>query len=225
MRVILLDIEGTTTPVDFVYQTLFPYARKRLNQFVESKLAKTDLKQLETEYKNDNSPSKPKWNLPPADYLLWLMDLDRKSPALKSIQGKIWKAGYEDGSLKGEVFPDVVPAIKRWKALGKKVCIYSSGSVLAQKLLFKYCQAGDISPLIDGYFDTEVGPKKEPQSYKEIARRLGVPTNEILFISDSAAECAAAEKAGCLVRYSVRPGNNVEKVSFEHVESFEEIEQ
>jgi enolase-phosphatase E1 len=225
MQVILLDIEGTTTPVDFVYQTLFPYARKRLDKFASSRLDDADFKLLEVEYQNDSSPSKPTWAIPPLTYLYWLMDQDRKSPALKSIQGKIWKAGYEDGSLKGEVFPDVVPAIKRWKALGKRVCIYSSGSVLAQKLLFKYCQAGDISALIDGYFDTAVGPKKESHSYKEIAKRLGVLTSELLFISDSAAECAAAEKAGCLVRYSIRPGNNVEKVSFERVESFEEIEK
>ncbi len=218
-----MDIEGTTTPIDFVYQTLFPYAHKRLNEFVADKLEKTDLHLLEIEYRGDNSLSKPAWEIPPSKYLHWLMEQDRKSPALKNIQGKIWKAGYEDGSLKGEVFPDVVPAIKRWKAQGKRVAIYSSGSVLAQKLLFKYNRAGDISKMIDGYFDTQVGPKKEAASYVEIAKRLDVPTAEILFISDSAAECAAAEKARCLVRYSVRPGNNVEQVSFECVESFEEI--
>ena len=225
MQVILLDIEGTTTPIDFVYQTLFPYARKRLNQFVSTKLDKPDLQLLETEYRNDHSASKPRWHMPPIDYLLWLMERDRKSPALKSIQGKVWQAGYEDGSLKGELYPDVLPAIKRWKAQKKRVAIYSSGSVLAQKLLFKHNRFGDISKMIDGYFDTGVGPKKEPESYCEIARQLKVPTYEILFISDSAAECAAAAKAGCLVRYSVRPGNNVEQVSFERIESLEEIKE
>ncbi len=223
MQVILLDIEGTTTPIDFVYQTLFPYARQRLNEFVSAQFDPADLKQLETEYQSDSTPSKPNWQSPPIAYLIWLMDYDMKSPALKSIQGKIWKAGYEDGSLKGEVFPDVVPAMKSWKAQRKRVAIYSSGSVLAQKLLFKYSQHGDISNLINSYFDTEVGPKKEADSYFEIGKRMNVPTKEILFISDSAAECAAAKIAGCPVRYSVRPGNKAEEVLFEQIESFEEI--
>ncbi len=223
MQVILLDIEGTTTPIDFVYKTLFPYAKNRLDEFVSTGLDKSNLKLLENEYQNDNTPSKPEWNTPPTKYIHWLTVQDRKSPALKSIQGKIWKAGYENGSIKGELFPDVVPAIKRWKARGKRVCIYSSGSVLAQKLLFKYSKNGDISTLIDGYFDTEVGPKKESASYKEIAERLKLRPEEIVFISDSADECAAAEKAGCLVRYSVRPGNKVEPVTFERITSFEEI--
>lgn len=218
-----MDIEGTTTPIDFVYNTLFPFARKRMNAYVSKELNKSDLKLLESEYKSDNSPSKPEWNLPPVDYLLWLMDHDRKSPALKCIQGKIWKDGYQNGSLKGELFADVLPAIKRWKALGIKVAIYSSGSVLAQKLLFKHSQNGDISGLIDGYFDTGVGSKKQLESYIEIAKRLIVSTGEILFISDSAQECEAAAKAGCEVRYSVRPGNKVEAVPFKRINSFEEI--
>ena len=223
MQVMLLDIEGTTTPIDFVYQTLFPYARKRLDEFVSTRLDDADLKQLDIEYRNDSTASKPDWQIPPILYLNWLMEQDRKSPVLKSIQGKIWKSGYEDGSLKGEVFPDVVPAMKRWQSQGQRVAIYSSGSLLAQKLLFKYNRFGDISKMIDSYFDTEVGPKKEAASYIEIARRLNVPTGGILFISDSAAECAAAEKAGCSVHYSVRPGNNIEQVSFERIENFEEI--
>jgi enolase-phosphatase E1 len=223
MKVILLDIEGTTTPIDFVYKTLFPFARKRLSDFVSTQLDKSDLIQLEAEFKSEASSSKPEWNLPPTDYLYWLMDQDRKSPALKSIQGKIWQAGYENGTLKGELFPDVLPAIKKWKSEGKKVAIYSSGSVLAQKLLFKHSQNGDISGLIDAYFDTETGPKKVADSYKKIAKRLNLAAPEIVFISDSAAECQAALDAGYQVRYSVRPGNKVEPVSFEQVTSFEEI--
>lgn len=223
MRAILLDIEGTTTPVDFVYKTLFPFARKRLKEFVSREIEQGDLEQLESEYINDQSDSKPIWRLPPLDYLNWLMDQDRKSPALKNIQGKIWKAGYEGGALKGELFSDVLPAIKRWKEQGKKVAIYSSGSVLAQKLLFKYSQNGDISHLIDAYFDTGVGPKKEAESYIKIAQSINLPEGEIVFVSDNAAECQAAVEAGCQVRYSVRPGNKVEPVAFERVTSFEEI--
>ncbi len=224
MQVILLDIEGTTTPINFVYGTLFPYARKHLSEFLSDNFSREDLVQLEMEYRQDKADSKPAWEMPPVAYLYWLMDQDRKSPALKTIQGKIWKAGYEDGSLKGELFPDVVPAIKRWKAEGRQVCIYSSGSVLAQKLIFRYSYEGDISPLIDSYFDTEVGPKKEAESYREIARRLHQTPKDILFVSDSAAECVAATEAGCSVRYSVRPGNKVEAASFEQITSFEGIE-
>jgi len=223
MQAILLDIEGTTTPIDFVYKTLFPFARKRLKEFVSREIEKVDLTLLESEYIIDPSDSKPTWKLPPLDYLNWLMDQDRKSPALKSIQGKIWKTGYENGALKGELFSDVLPAIKKWKEQGKRVAIYSSGSVLAQKLLFKYSQNGDISGLIDAYFDTEVGPKKDAESYQKIAQRLNLPAGEIVFISDVSAECEAALEAGCQVRYSVRPGNKVEPVSFERVTSFEEI--
>ncbi|HEX2897256.1 MAG TPA: acireductone synthase [candidate division Zixibacteria bacterium] len=223
MQAVLLDIEGTTTPIDFVYKTLFPFARKHLKEYVTGKIDKVDLIQLESEFIIDPSDSKPTWKLPPLDYLNWLMDQDRKSPALKSIQGKIWKAGYENGALKGELFPDVLPSIKRWKKQEKQVAIYSSGSVLAQKLLFKYSQNGDISHLIDAYFDTEVGPKKEAESYIKIAQRINLPAGEIVFVSDNAAECQAAVEAGFEVRYSVRPGNIVEPVSFERVTSFEEI--
>ena len=223
MQVILLDIEGTTTPVNFVYETLFPYARECLGEFVSKRLDPADLKQLNIEYQNDSTPVKPKWEIPPIFYLFWLMDQDKKSPSLKSIQGQIWQTGYENGSIKGEVFPDVLPALKKWKEQKKRVAIYSSGSVLAQKLLFKYNRNGDISKMIDAYFDTAVGPKKEPHSYNEIAKRMDVRCSDILFISDSAAECVAAKVAGCQVRYSVRPGNKVEKVSFECIESFEEI--
>lgn len=223
MKVILLDIEGTTTPVDFVYKTLFPYARKRLDEYLKTSSDSEDIKKLKGEYENDSTADKPDWDIPPIKYLYFLMDNDIKSPALKSIQGKIWKEGYGNGALKGELFSDVVPAIKRWNEKKQQVAIYSSGSVLAQKLLFKHSQYGDISKLIDGYFDTGLGPKKESGSYTEIAKRLKVNTSEMLFVSDSAAECEAAQKAGCDVRYSVRPGNKVESVSFKQIESFEEL--
>jgi enolase-phosphatase E1 len=224
MKAILLDVEGTTTPIDFVYKTLFPFARKRMKDYATDKLDNSDLSLLKSEFLGDNSPDKPDWSIPPIDYLYWLMEIDRKSPALKSIQGKIWQEGYENGIIRGELFPDVFPAIKLWKSRGIKVAIYSSGSILAQKLLFKHSQSGDISILIDGYFDTTIGPKKEPESYKEISKRLNLPAGEIVFISDMAAECEAAKKAECGVRYSIRPGNNVEAVPFKSIRTFEEIE-
>lgn len=223
VKVILLDIEGTTTPVDFVFGTLFPYARKRLQEMSAAEFDADDLLKIYAEFNQDGNPQKPAITEGPVPYLQWLMDQDRKSTALKSIQGKIWKTGYEDGSLKSTLFPDVVPAIKSWRADGKRICIYSSGSVLAQKLLFAHTEEGDLSSYIDGYFDTETGPKKETTSYRRIADILEVMPAEILFVSDSAEECKAAGSAGCLVRFSVRPGNKVVPSEFVAVHNFQEI--
>ena len=123
MNVILLDIEGTTTPIDFVYGTLFPYARKKLVTMTVAAFDHDDLARISRDFEIDTDTSKPSIAGSPVNYLLSLMDKDRKSPALKSIQGKIWEAGYLDGSLKGEVFSDVVPALKNWRTQGRQICI------------------------------------------------------------------------------------------------------
>lgn len=195
----LLDIEGTTTPIDFVRRTLFPYARKRLAAYVAAHPSPDD---LEAERQAEGFAGDS------LSYLNWLMDQDRKSPALKRIQGEIWEEGYRSGVLKGEVYPDVVPAIRRWREAGARVYIYSSGSVLAQKLLFGFSTEGDLTPLLDGYFDTGIGPKREAESYRKIISEippLQVPFGEgvrgggpedILFLSDIEPEVAAAREAG-----------------------------
>jgi enolase-phosphatase E1 len=139
-------------------------------------------------------------------YLLWLMDRDRKSTALKSLQGKVWKDGYESGELIGTVFPDVPEAFGRWAAKAK-VAIYSSGSVEAQRLIFGHSSAGDLTPLISGYFDTRVGPKTAATSYAAIAEAMDVAAGEILFVSDVVRELNPARQAGCLTRLSLRQGN------------------
>ena len=184
LRAILLDIEGTTTPISFVYQTLFPYARQKLRPHLEAcgRLA---------EYKK----------------FVDLMDQDSKSTALKDLQGQIWKAGYETGELVGEVFEDVAPALRRWAARGLDVAIFSSGSVLAQKLLFRHSSAGDLTPVLRWHFDTTVGPKTDPESYRRIASSIGSPPSDILFISDVVRELDAARTAGVDTALSVRPGN------------------
>jgi enolase-phosphatase E1 len=137
---------------------------------------------------------------------LWLMDRDRKSTALKSLQGKIWKAGFESGELKGTLFGDVPAALGRWSK-ATRVAIYSSGSVEAQQLLFRYSSFGDLTALISGYFDTRVGAKRDCASYAAIAAATGVAPGEILFFSDVVAELDAAREAGCGTRFVVRPGN------------------
>jgi 2,3-diketo-5-methylthio-1-phosphopentane phosphatase len=140
------------------------------------------------------------------EYVFWLMDHDRKSTALKSLQGKIWKRGFESGELKGTLFDDVPEALRRWSA-GARVAIYSSGSVEAQKLLFRYSNFGDLTPLIAGYFDTRTGPKMESASYAAIAAAMKVAPAELLFFSDAVRELDAAREAGCGTRLVVREGN------------------
>lgn len=207
----LLDIEGTTTPVDFVYKTLFPLARRALPQFLQAAqhspaqkaVLEEDAQHLLREYEADLAAgrSPPPWEgrqATPAmlPYLLWLMDHDRKSRGLKAIQGRIWEDAYRTGALHGELYPDVEPALRRFRSRGARVFIFSSGSVLAQKLLFSHLPGGDLTPLLDGHFDTEVGGKREAASYTAIAARIGLPAADILFLSDTPEEITAARAAG-----------------------------
>ena len=190
--VVLLDIEGTTTPISFVYDTLFPYARKHMRAFLTRRGDEPDVA----------SAFASLGDTPEA-----LMDRDSKSPGLKALQGMIWEEGYASGELHGVVFDDVPEALRRWRAAGVGAAIYSSGSVLAQKLIFGTTQFGDLTPLFDGFFDTDVGPKREPMSYREISRRLATSTPTILFVSDVMPELSAAAQAGCQVALITRPGN------------------
>jgi enolase-phosphatase E1 len=140
------------------------------------------------------------------------MDQDRKSTGLKSLQGKIWEEGYRSGELKGEVYPDVLPALERWRAQGIDVAIFSSGSVQAQRSLFKNSVAGDLTRFIQAYFDTTTGPKSEPQSYARIAAALERSPSEVLFVSDIVAELEAAREAGMRTALCVRGSSEVHGV-------------
>jgi len=170
-KAILTDIEGTTSSLSFVHETLFPYARARLPAWVADHGG--DLAQL----------------------LAW-MDTDAKVTELKDIQGRIWAEGYAAGELRGHVYPDAAEALRRWHAEGMTLAVFSSGSVPAQKLIFGYSDQGDLSPLFSGWFDTTTGPKREPMSYVLIADALGISPADILFLSDIAAETDAAKGAG-----------------------------
>lgn len=206
MRGILLDIEGTTTPITFVYDVLFPYARRRVAAYVVN----ADTSDLRREYEEDKrtATNPPEWSTDPLPYIHWLMDQDRKSTALKRIQGEIWQEGYRCGELHGEVFDDVSPALERWRDNGIDIRIFSSGSILAQRLLFSTTTAGDLTRFLNGYFDTTTGPKNEPASYRQIANEFGVSTSEILFLSDVTRELDAAANAGMRTLLCVRPGNH-----------------
>ncbi len=213
MRALVLDVEGTTTPITFVYDTLFPYARKRLKGFVESNWSRLGevIEAFQEQAAMDLAEDRPLRPVTGRDSLihnaLAYMDQDLKVPCLKTLQGLVWEHGYVDGSLKGEVFPDVKPAFTRWSQAGLKLAIYSSGSVFAQRLLFGYSTDGDLTRYISDYFDTGVGPKREPESYRRIAARLGLERNQLLFATDVVAEAVAAREAGLEVVLMDRPGN------------------
>lgn len=206
-RSILLDIEGTTTPIAFVKDVLFPFARRNAAPFLAAHQhepeVQADLALLTEERALERAGNAPPDPLP---YLFWLMDADRKSTALKSLQGRIWKGGYESGALVGEVYPDVAPALARFRDAGILVSIFSSGSVLAQRLLFAHTTAGDLRPFVKAWFDTTTGGKREAESYASIASALGCAPGDILFVSDVAEELDAASEAGMDVALCLRPG-------------------
>ena len=221
-RGILLDIEGTTTPISFVYDVLFPFARRHVSQYVKH----ADLTDLKHEYDDEvrKGSNPPLWSEDPVAYIYWLMDQDRKSTALKRIQGEIWHDGYERGLLHGEVFPDVPGALERWQRNGIDLRIFSSGSILAQRLLFSSTPAGDLTKFLSGYFDTTTGPKNVAASYGTIAKSFGVAPPEILFISDITRELDAAREAGMQTRLCIRTGNHPQPAN-EHktITTFDEI--
>ena len=216
IRAFLLDIEGTTTPLSFVHDVLFPYARENFKTFLEGTHdLVADFERLEKEHRNDVETG----NEPPPlvePYVYWLMDQDRKSPALKSLQGKIWESGYDDAALLSTVFEDVPRAFERWHANGQSVNIFSSGSVLAQQLLFKHTNTGDLTTYIGHYFDTGVGKKTERASYERILEQLQLSGAEVHFVSDIVGELDAAADAGMKTSLCVRPGNHPQDATARH---------
>lgn len=215
---LLLDIEGTTTPLAFVMEVLFPFARQRMAAFLaragQEPEVQADLAQLRQEYESDRAAATP--DLPPwkgsdpgaaVPYLQYLMACDRKSTGLKALQGKVWALGYHSGALQSQLFADVPTAFQRWTAAGKALYIFSSGSIQAQQLLFAHTPMGDLTPYLQGYFDTTTGSKREVASYQAIAAAMGHAPAAIVFISDVVAELQAAQAAGFQVYFCHRPGN------------------
>ena len=225
---ILLDIEGTTSSIRFVYDVMFPYVRKHLTFEV---LTNWEDAEYQAAYgaigRDAGHPSLDAWlsshklsrdnplraaNLV-CQEVVRLMDADAKATGLKQLQGLIWKAGFEGGQLKAHVYDDVPPALAAWNAAGKDVRIYSSGSVQAQQLFFGHTIAGDLRDHFRGFYDTTTGPKKEPASYAKIAAAFGLPPGEVLFLSDVVAELDAARSAGMQTALVVRPGNATDQSS------------
>jgi enolase-phosphatase E1 len=195
IKAIVTDIEGTTSSIDFVHKTLFPYASRQLPAYVRAH-------QYDAAVASQLQAVRQLIDKPEADVeqlietlLQWIKD-DNKATPLKALQGLVWAHGYESGAFTGHVYEDVEPKLKKWLAQGIELYVYSSGSVAAQKLLFGYSDAGDLTPLFKGYFDTRIGNKREPQAYASIVAQLNMPAQAILFLSDVVEELDAAAKAG-----------------------------
>ncbi len=198
---VLTDIEGTTTPIAFVHRTLFPYARKALPGLLRDRVHEPDVAVAVAEI-GRLAPGQD----PLAQCLAW-MDQDAKITPLKTLQGIAWADGYADGSLQGEIYPDVVPAMRAWHATGVRLAVYSSGSEAAQRLIFGHTPDGDLRPLMSAFLDTRIGGKRETASYATAAATLQAPVDRMLFLSDVEAELDAAAGAGLLTCQLVRAGD------------------
>ena len=220
-RWILTDIEGTTTSIAFVHDVLFPYARQRMREFLRSSATSPEIGEIV-------SGLQSKFELQTLDDVASLLDRwmteDKKETELKLLQGMLWRHGYEVGDFTGHVYPDVAPALERWRAQGLKLAVYSSGSVAAQKLLFGCSDVGDLDIHFEANFDTGIGHKRESNSYRTIVEELESPPDQILFLSDIGAELQAAKEVGLSVLQLMRSGNTRD-TRFEAVENFKLIDQ
>jgi len=194
MQFILTDIEGTTSSISFVRDVLFPYARDALPDFVREHGHDPRVRHWLDVVAVENGGLCQDAMI--AETLQGWIDQDRKHTALKALQGLIWEAGYREGDFTAPLYPDVAPALRAWHAAGHGLAVYSSGSVPAQKLLFSHTDAGDLVPLFRDFFDTEIGHKRDADSYRLIADRLDRSPGDILFLSDVVAELDAAREAG-----------------------------
>ena len=236
VRGVLLDIEGTTSSISFVYDKMFPYVREHLSSYLDVNWNEESLQNCLPLLAADlNKPSLADWIDPTtavdeqkrlvATGVIELMDGDVKATGLKQLQGLIWKDGFHSGQLVAHLFDDVAPAIQRWNDSGLDVRIYSSGSIAAQKLFFGHSVAGDLLSKLSGHYDTTTGGKKESTSYQAIASEYGFPAGEVLFVSDVVEELVAARAAGMQTCLSLRAGNKDQgENDFEKITTFAEIE-
>lgn len=235
-KCLVLDIEGTTSSIQFVHEVMFPYVRRELSAFLSSRWeqdsTQTAVKQIAIdegygdleEFVRAEQASNPEQAIESA--VTRQMDADLKANGLKQLQGLIWKQGFETGELKGHVYPDVVPALKSWKQDGIELRIYSSGSVAAQHLFFGFSIEGDLLPYFAAHYDTSIGSKKSAESYREIAKACNVSSQDLLFISDSVDELKAAVEANWNVVWSCREENPepTERPDLPTVTRFSEIQ-
>jgi enolase-phosphatase E1 len=223
MKVFLFDIEGTTSDINFVHKVLFPYSAKALESFILNHQTHPEVQAalkatFETIWDEQKRPASLYEII---SFLSFCIQKDRKFPPLKILQGLIWQSGYEIFAFKGHVYSDVEPFWKKLKEKKKTIAIYSSGSVHAQKLIFKYSEAGDLTPFISQYFDTTIGHKREVSSYQNISQKLKVKPVDIHFFSDIKEELVAAQKAGLTVSEVRRDQKSLSPFSV--IQSFNEV--
>jgi len=221
IKAIVTDIEGTTSSLSFVKDVLFPYARANLADYIHTHEHEPQVKILLDDARREAGMELTIDQLV-TQFIQWI-DEDKKVTPLKSLQGLIWEAGYQQGDFKGHIYPDAAEYLKAWKAKGLNLYIYSSGSVYAQKLLFAHTDYGDLTPLFSGYFDTHIGGKKDPQSYRNIAGELAVPAEQLLFLSDIKEELDAAREAGFSTCWLIRNGVIDDQAEHQQVSNFEQI--
>ena len=229
-RGIVLDVEGTTSSISFVYDVLFAFARKHVADFlVQNRLdpvVQAAAVSLAAETgAADATLADPEGTTRLALAAIDLMNRDVKSTPLKTLQGLIWRSGFESGELVSHVFDDVPETLAQWADSGLDVRIYSSGSIDAQKLFFSHTCAGNLTPHLRGHYDTTTGPKREAASYRAIAADMEMEPREILFVSDVGEELDAARQAGMATALAIRPGNREPGGLLEHesLVSFTEI--
>ncbi|MEJ2325620.1 MAG: acireductone synthase [Chromatiaceae bacterium] len=205
IRALITDIEGTTSSLSFVKDVLFPYSRAYIGAFVHRHAQEPEVARILDEARAEAGDSQLQLGQLIPTLERWI-DADRKVTPLKALQGLIWEAGYRDGAFRGHIYADAATALQRWKEAGLALYIYSSGSVRAQRLLFAHTDYGDLTPLFSGHFDTRIGAKGDPESYRRIAVELGLPPHELLFLSDVESELDAARAAGLKTLWLVREG-------------------
>jgi enolase-phosphatase E1 len=221
IQAILTDIEGTTSSLSFVKDVLFPYARERLAAYVARHAREAAVAQLLADARAVIG-DKPTDNEVIAQMLRWI-DEDRKITPLKALQGLVWEDGYRQGDFRGHVYEDAVRHLRAWHARGLRLYVYSSGSVLAQKLLFGHTAYGDLTPLFAGFFDTAIGGKREAASYRAIAASVALPAESIMFLSDVKEELDAGRTAGMQTRWLVREGSLDANPAHRQARSFDEL--
>lgn len=222
IRAVLTDIEGTTSSISFVKDILFPYAREHMAEFIESHALDPHVRKLLDDVCTESGRTLNGKEVI-AQLVQWI-DADKKITPLKTLQGMLWEKGYQQGDFTGHIYKDAVDKLQDWNRQGIKLYVYSSGSVAAQKLLFNCSDFGDLTPLFSGYFDTNIGDKREAKSYQAIAKEISIPANEILFLSDIEEELNAAKKAGMQTIRLVREEDGTKPSPGHHqVASFAEI--
>jgi len=223
-RAFVVDIEGTTSPTNAVHGALFDYFRERIRPWVQRYGSESGRALLDDARRYAGRPEATDSDT--AEMLREWLAADVKCAPLKDLQGLICGEGFRSGELHGEFFPDVAPALRRWRATGARIYVYSSGSKHNQRDWFAHARDGRLDDVIDGYFDLmSAGSKRTADAYQRITEAIGITPAETLFLTDSPAELDAAAEAGWGVLGVARPGEPQQpRPPHEWISAFDEVE-